>query len=73
MTTLAEDERLILEMKKKNNEIEKLRVGHTAKTPSIYIQNSHSEQTWDCLKVPKEAKLNQTEEKRTKEQKKQKK
>ena len=57
MTTLAkakvEDERLILEMKKKNNEIEKLRVGHTAKTPSIYIQNSHSEQTWDCLKVPK--------------------
>ena len=46
-----EDRRLEVETEKKDNEIKKLR-NHSNIKPSIYIQNSHSNQTTDCLKVP---------------------
>lgn len=48
-----ENLRLKLELEKKNKEIEKIRSSHSNITPSIYIQNSHSEQLWDCKKIPK--------------------
>ena len=52
-----EDERLKLEIKKKDAEIIQLRKGHSNFNPSIYIQNSHSSQTTNCLKVPKDTLL----------------
>ena len=36
----------------KNEEIKQLRDNHSNETPSIYLQNSHSSQTTNCLKVP---------------------
>jgi len=47
-----EDRRLEVETEKKDNEIKKLR-NHSNLKPSIFMQNSHSNQTTDCLKVPK--------------------
>ena len=44
---------LKLANKKRIQEIKDLRKNHSNKTPSIYIQHSHSYQLLDCLKVPK--------------------
>ena len=52
-----EDERLKVEIAKKDAEIKELREGHSNLNPSIYIQNSHSSQTTDCLKVPEDTLL----------------
>ena len=47
------NEKRIEANKKRIQEIKDLRKNHSNKTPSIYIQESHSHQLSDCLKVPK--------------------
>ena len=49
---VIEDERLKMEKNKQKEELKKLRINHSNLNPSIYIQNSHSVQIKDCVKVP---------------------